>query len=259
VPEKLPDGAATADRAGPPASGAVAVGFNVPGDPENPFSELAVARKPPVLPTPLEPAAEAVPGADSAGPPADPPLPDRSELMAEIEREAESRKAELQKQQELKEHAREVVDAESLRRLEEDRVAFRRELAEILRAGGKEAGQKIDDLCNRYGRNYDPVTRARVTYLLRHTPGRVSRETRVRQFRSYGVPEPGILDYLANELHHLINTRNGPRHPDDVRVSAARQLLRIKLTQDLRAPSTELQARSVPPGPTDPPGNPSVR
>ncbi|MFO0892213.1 MAG: hypothetical protein U0790_24130 [Isosphaeraceae bacterium] len=30
------------------------------------------------------------------------------------------------------------------------KVAFRNELAEIVKAGGKQAGQQIDNLCNRY-------------------------------------------------------------------------------------------------------------
>ena len=43
--------------------------------------------------------------------------------------------------------------------------------------------------------------------------------------RDLGVPEPGILDFLANDLHRYINSRNGPRDSNEVRVNAAKQLL----------------------------------
>jgi hypothetical protein len=151
------------------------------------------------------------------------------------------------KMEDFKDQAREAVDAASLKRVEDDRASFHRELREILNAGGKEAGKEIDDLCNRYGRNYEGAIRGRVTYILRHSTGRVSKEARVRQFRALGVPEPGILDYLANELHHLMNSRNGLRSPNEVRVSAARQLLGIGVG--------ELQAQSARTAPANPPGN----
>jgi hypothetical protein len=235
-----------------PLQGVVPVGFSVPTDPDNPFSELAIARKAPALPRPLDPrpsARDVEPGPAAAPE----PLPDRSELMDEIAREAAQKKAEQRQMNDLKEQAREAVDAASLRRIEDDRAKFRQELREIIRTGGRQAGQEIDDLCNRYGRNYDDALRGRVTYLLRHSTGRVSKEARVRQFRAFGVPEPGILDYLANELHHLMNTRGGPRSPDEVRVAAARQLLGIKL--DLDSGGGEIHTRSARINPANPSGN----
>lgn len=235
--------------------GAVPVGFSVPTDPDQPFSDLAVSRTPLSLPSPLGHLAPDEPVASKPLPQSDQPLPDRSGLMDEIAKEAAQKKEEIQQQLDQKTRARDVLDAESLRRVEEERVAFRRELAEILRTGGKQTGQQIDQLCDRYGRNYGDAIRGRVTYLLRHSTGRVSKDARVRQFRAFGVPEAGILDYLANELHHLINSRNGPRHPDDVRISAARQLLSVKLTREQTGGNERLQARSGAGGTTDVPGN----
>jgi hypothetical protein len=248
-------GAPPATVTRPPHGGAVAVGFSVPVDPDNPFADLAIARKPPALPKPLDPRPSPKAAEPEPIPADDQPLPDKTKLMQEIAEEAAQKKAEMRQLNDMKDRAREVVDAESLRRIEDDRVTFRRELGEILKTGGKEAGQQIDDLCNKYGRNYDDAIRGRVTYLLRHSTGRVTKDARVRQFRAFGVPEPGILDYLANELHHLVNTRNGPRTPDDVRVSAARQLLGIRLNRDAAGNGGELQAQSARSVQANPPGN----
>ncbi len=38
----------------------------------------------------------------------------------------------------------------------------------------------------------------------------MSREAKVRMLRLYGIPEPGILDFLAQDIHRLINSRSGP-------------------------------------------------
>jgi len=65
--------------------------------------------------------------------------------------------------------------------------------------------------------------------------------------RLYGVPEAGILDFLANEIHFLINTPNGPRDSNEVRIDAAKQLLSLKLVKDARGASKGLPAQRVRP------------
>ena len=65
--------------------------------------------------------------------------------------------------------------------------------------------------------------------------------------RLHGVPEAGILDFLANEIHHMVNSRNGPRDSNDVRIDAAKQLLSIKLVKDAGGASKGLQAQRVRP------------
>ena len=108
----------------------------------------------------------------------------------------------------------------------------RRARARSCKPGSTKAGQEIDDLCDQYGRDYDPELRKRGDHLLDAIRGRMTREAKVKLLRDLGVPEPAILDFLANELHRTINTRNGPRDSNEVRVNAARQLLGIKLAKD---------------------------
>ncbi len=60
----------------------------------------------------------------------------------------------------------------------------------------------------------------------RGTPPR----TKVRQLRELGVPEPVILDYLANNYNNDLRSRNGPRTRNDVWVKAALLLLAYEPT-----------------------------
>jgi hypothetical protein len=242
----------------------MAVGFSLPTAPGDLPSDLAAAdlagadlssRLPAgVDPADSSPRPDFAPEAEAAQ-----PLPEKAELMDEIAREAARKQEEQGRMHELKDRAQAEIQAESERRVEDERVAFRRELKEIVKAGGKQAGQQIDALCNRYGRNYDPALRARVRYILSHTNGRVSKEARVRQLRGCGVPEAGILDYLANDLHRYINSRKGLRDPNDVRVSAARQLLGFRLDPDGDMGPKGSQARADRLSPANPPGNSPAR
>jgi hypothetical protein len=158
--------------------------------------------------------------------------PSREELINDIRAEAAEKRAERKELFNLKERARGEMQADSLARTEEDRVLFRRELVEILKSGSKQAGREIDTLCDKFGRNYDPELRKRVTHELTRNFGRMTRDAKVRMLRAFGVPEPGILDFLANDIHRMINSRGGPRDSGEVRVNAAKQLLTIKLGKD---------------------------
>jgi hypothetical protein len=71
-----------------------------------------------------------------------------------------------------------------------------------------------------------------VTKILARMSGRTPREVKVRLLREMGVPEPAVLDFLANEIHRFVNSRNGPRDANEVRVSAARLLLSYKLPKN---------------------------
>ena len=65
--------------------------------------------------------------------------------------------------------------------------------------------------------------------------------------RHYGVPEPGLLDFLANEIdHRQMNARNGPRTPDQVRVIAAKKLLLYRLPTSARTVRLERTAQDDP-------------
>ena len=137
------------------------------------------------------------------------------------------------KQDELERRKTEIaeqVEAEGRQRVENERADFRKALQEIVSGGGKDAGEAIDALCAQFGRNYSEELKNRAYASLSHYKGKFTREEEIRMLRALGVPEPAILDFLANRLHRSMNSRNGPRNPNEVRLFAAKQLLRIKPT-----------------------------
>lgn len=248
--DELNEGAAGTAEAAAPNPGAPqrkqptpppAIGFARPGEPPivEPPSEVAMGSgpaspgdvvKPPDKPEP----AVSLPPVES---PVAKPTPSREEMMQSLEAEAAAKRAALADQLRLKDEARARVEIEAQDRVESDRERFRDELKRILAANGPDAGQDIDDLCNEFGRNYGGDLKAQVLDALSRYHGRITRENEIRMLRSFGVPEPGILDYLANNLHRSINSRNGPRSPDAVRVLAAKQLLRSKVNSSSDAPA----------------------
>jgi hypothetical protein len=159
------------------------------------------------------------------------PQPTREQLLQDIQAEAAEKKAELNQLRDFKEQARDMVDAEAERRVEDERGAFRNDLREAIKLGRKDAARQIEDLCNRYGRANSEKIRAEAKYLLARA-GKLSRPDKVRMLRAHGIPEPAILDFLANDIHHMINSRGGPRDSSEVRIDAAKQLLNIKLPGD---------------------------
>jgi hypothetical protein len=224
----------------------LAVGFSVPTDEDNPFSVFPISRAPadrkPSEPPPDDPAMDRA----EARPETDHPVPTRDQVFDEIRAEADEKKAELKEVRGLKERAREEVAAESLQRLEAQRVDFRQQLEEILKSGSPTMGKEIDELCDKFGRAYDPLIRKKASYVLSHLTGKLTLQTKVKVLRKVGVPEPGVLDFLANELHHYVNSRNGPRDKDDVRVHAARQLLLMRLPRNATASTAENQTSQPP-------------
>jgi hypothetical protein len=201
-------------------------------EPPAPLSIASAAIERARAPKPAEPAvAEPVPAAE--------PTPTREELMERIRQEGLLRQAHEEEMKRRKLEARSAVEAEALRRVEDERIEFRQALQEIVASGGEDSGEAIDDLCNRFGRGYTEDLKNRAYGSLAHYKGKLTREGEVQMLRAIGVPEAGILDYLANRLHRSMNSRNGPRHPGEVRLFAARQLLRIKVDPSA-APSPAL-------------------
>jgi hypothetical protein len=223
----LPTAEQPGTLAGPASPKPKRIGFAGLLDDANPFADLQIARTQPAVPRSADP--EASPAAASALPSEQKPTPTREEMLQSLKAEAAEKKAELKQLRNLKDHARDTIAAEAMERTEDERLVFRRELSVLLKTGGKKTGAQIDELCDKFGRNYDPELRARLTQVLARSAGRMGRDAKVRLLRLYGVPEAGILDFLANDLHRYINTRNGPRDPNEVRVNAAKQLLSIKL------------------------------
>jgi len=240
--------AAPVDATRPAPRGAMAVGFSVPADNENPFGELNISRgSPAAAPDPGPTAAASEPATASIPSPDRQPQPTQEQLLEDIQAEAAEKQAELKQLHDLKDRARDAVDAETQARVEDERAAFRRDLREAINLSRREAAAQIDTLCNRYGRNYSDDLRNKARYLLERFGGKMSREAKVRMLRLYGVPEAGILDFLANEIHRMVNSRNGPRTSDEVRIDAAKQLLSIKLVKDAGGASRGLQAQRVRP------------
>jgi hypothetical protein len=173
-------------------------------------------------------------------------------MLESLKAEAAEKKAEIRQLRDVKEHARDAMAALAMERTEQERVVFRRELSDLLKAGGKTAATQIDELCDKYGRNYSSELREKLRDVLKRTNGRMDRNAKVRLLRLYGVPEAGILDFLANDLHRYINSRNGPRDPNDVLVSAAKQLLTIKLASGSGGTAKAAASKVSPPDGTIP-------
>lgn len=187
-----------------------------------PIAEIALAPKPDILVEPPTPPADEELAAN------EPPPPSRDEMIEALQNEAQAQAVHQDELLRRKQEARARVEAEAQQRVEDERTAFRRALYDIVTSGGVDAGQRIDQLCNQFGRNYSDEIRDRVTAYLTRVHGRISRESEIRLLRTLGVPEPGILDFLANGVKVSLNSRNGPRNPDEVRVMAAKQLLRSR-------------------------------
>jgi hypothetical protein len=215
------------------------VGFSVPTDDDNPFSVFPVSRGSPDQKPSEPPFDDLAMNRAGARPAEDRPVPTKDQVFDEIRAEAASRKAELKEIRGLKERAREEVAAESHQRLESQRIDFRQQLEEILKSGSPTKGKEIDELCDKFGRAYDPLIRKKAGYVLSRLPGKTTLKDKVYALRKVGVPEPGVLDFLANELHRYVNSRNGPRDKDDVRVHAAKQLLLMKLPRNPVASTAE--------------------
>jgi hypothetical protein len=209
-----------------------------------PPREVAMSPPPEVPKDVAEPVADA-PEVD------DRPTPTPEEMQRALEAEVEARRAERDEQVRMKAQARAQVEAEAQNRVESERSLFREELKRIVSAGGPTAGQEIDELCDKYGRTYGGELKAQVLGVISRHHGKVTRDVEVRLLRSLGVPEPGILDYLAQMLHRTtMNRRNGAHDSDGVRVLAAKLLLRMPLLSNpavgVGAPASPSRRRQAP-------------
>jgi hypothetical protein len=152
--------------------------------------------------------------------PAPQPLPTKQESMQSIAQEAAKKQAEMAAQEDAR-------DSETRARRYEERVKFREELREILRSYGNEAGPEIDKLASRYG--YDIDSKKFKLAKEGWKFGRSSVQSKVRLVRSLDLPETVILNFLSDELHLQVRSRNGPRDENEVRIKAAQKLLGYEL------------------------------
>jgi len=146
------------------------------------------------------------------------PLPSKEENLRQFAEEAAKNDAELLARDETRQ-------AEIRARRNDERVKFHQELREILRIHGNDGGPEIDKLAKRTGfdvdaRKYDHARQAWIN-------GRMALHAKVRMIRSLELPETVILDFLSDDLDTLRRTPKGPRNANEVRVFAARQLLRF--------------------------------
>jgi hypothetical protein len=210
---------------------------------DEPPREIAMSPPPAVPKDVAEPVADK-PAVDER------PTPTPEEMQRALEAEVEARRAAREEQDRMKEEARAQVENEAQDRVESERSMFREELKRIVASGGATAGQEIDELCDKFGRTYSGDLKAQVLGFRSRFHGKVSRDVEVRMLRSLGVPEAGILDYLANMLHKTIGMRNGPRDSDGVRVRAAQLLLRMPLLSNpalgAGAPASPARRRQAP-------------
>jgi len=158
-------------------------------------------------------------------PKAEPHKITKEEVEADIRREAAQKAAELRKFQQAK-PPRRIDQIEASRRVaQQNRGPFHSDLRKILKLAGKAAGPQIESLCDQYGRTALPEIRDAVGTTLLRTHGRLGRQSKIEMMRRLGLPEPNILEFLANDVHSTMHTPSGPRDPDEVWVFAARILL----------------------------------
>jgi hypothetical protein len=148
------------------------------------------------------------------------PLPTKEESLRQIQEEAAMREAEL-----LAHDVDNSTDLKTQRR--DEQMRFREELRDVLRTQGFEAGPEIDSLAKRYGYDLPREKYAKAHQVWRYS--RTSQKEKVRQIRLLELPETVILDFLSDDIHPKVKSRNGPRNSSEVRVLAAKQLLKYPL------------------------------
>jgi hypothetical protein len=189
------------------------------------------------------------------------PRPTPEQIFQSIQAEAQ------QKQAEQKNLEREVAlskfrgMAEMIQRTQAERIQFHEDLRRVLSELGNNAGPEIKALCERYGRDMPAEVERAATVRLNRLAAGVKRERRIALMRVHGFPEAMILDDLAKELDPTRGTRGGPRNHNEVRVFAARILLKYPPPAPRAAPgeaTTVTNPAAVARTPA-PPAQPSVR
>ena len=190
-------------------------------DPAAPPSEATAATiRPPGEELRLDAPDPGGPVASRVGPKPLPPLPTVEESKRQIEEEAARREAEIIAQVENR-------NADLKSKWLEEQTKFREELAEVIRSKGMRAGPDIANLDKRYAYQGDP-RRAEQAYQMWRLM-RTGERAKVHKLRDLELPETKILEFMCSSLHGTIGTRKGPRDENEVRVRAAKQLLKYPL------------------------------
>lgn len=150
---------------------------------------------------------------------------------------------EMDRRQAEDKRADEVRDA--IRKNQESRADFLRELQGILDRQGSNGGPAIGALCNRYGRELPARSEQLARKMLSGTSGRrLDLKTKVNIFRGLSFPEAIILEEIAKQQIPNIGTRNGPKDRGEALVIAARQLVALPLGPS-RAATAAVPASSI--------------
>lgn len=209
-------------------------------EPEVPPAAAVPARTPPPV------FAETIPEPPDAEMSAPVEEVSKDEILQDIKREADRKDAHREEMERLKPRAEGLLAAEAIAaaaaRIGEERAPFLIELKKLLKELGNNAGTEIDQLCDQFERNPRPEIRSAYLKTIYRISSRMSREMKVEKMRSFGIPEPMILDSIANELHRTMNSRGGPRDENEVRVRAAKELLKYPVTPTRKATASRAAA-----------------
>ncbi len=109
-----------------------------------------------------------------------------------------------------------------------NRGTFHNDLRTLIGRHGRRSGGYIAELITTYGREVEPeihneAMRLRATL----ASANVSPARSVHAYRQIGLPEPSILDELAERLRPTIGSRRGPRNAQEVLYFAAKMLLGV--------------------------------
>jgi hypothetical protein len=224
-----------------PADGLEPLEPEIPTETLSPRSALASSPGRQADPTPEAAALEAsdprpAAGTENVAAEKEEPEPTKDDILRDIRNEAAEKRAELQDMEELKPRARALLLGETMAKIQAGREPFHSELRAVLKTMGSLAGPEIERLSEQHGRETPPEVEVAYYRALRSAPNRMSRKDEVELMRSLGLPEPVILDKLCHLLHKTINTRGGPRDPNEVRVRAARLLLSFPIVQGRDTP-----------------------
>jgi hypothetical protein len=157
------------------------------------------------------------------------PLPSNEEFVDQLTQEAAQKNAEIVEEQE-------ALAERTRTRQHEDRVRFHEELNQILTSQSTKMGLEIDDLVKRERGDLDPKLYGKARGIWRQP--RLTMAQRANQIRELDVPESDILNFISDNLYANMHTRGGPRDGNEVRVRAAKLLLKCPIpdASDARAP-----------------------
>ena len=151
-----------------------------------------------------------------------PRLPTKEESERQFREEAAQNAVQIREQYERK-----TAELQSARY--QERVKFHEELRTIVQQPTSDAAVEINQLVKRYSFDGDPARRMEAERIWHFSRSINQQAAKVRMVRQLDLPESVILDFLSDDFHAQVRTRNGPRNENEVRVRAAQRLLSIGL------------------------------